>query len=558
MPKRPAVGVHERPHKRFRASPDLLSSLSDELLLRVLSYLSIQELNVCQRVSHRLQEIAGDSQLWKAAYYERFVRPRVLRLPGRKTNNSDPSNLAYSSRLSRWLDEGSLVKRGTSTNWKRQYKLRHNWSRGTCDINQIPVSSQPPTPPLLARLHDGIIYTVDSTAGLRAWSYKIERKILASIELKQFETTRSLPTSFATDMQVLNARQQRLIVGYHNGGFSVYCYDRIQYQFIHLYTHPPSSNGALSAVALSTPYILSMTEAQTLSLYKLDTASDEEDPAHFETPRLLTSLKSHTIWPPVSLALRRNGQNVVASVAYCIPTYNSAWSVGIQELHLTHDGKISSSRLASAVPLGFTLLGATPPNCTASGIEGAAHRIAPSQSPEASIRAAQTFSRPTSLSYSHPYILVSHSDNTLTLYLATSTVSDLSIGRGRRLFGHTSAVFSAHVGVRGKAVSVGTRGNEIRVWELEGATLASSPRSGVAAENLSVQVTPETKSSLLEGFVSPSGPIIVSGSRSGCRSDIDNHEWAVTKGWVGFDDENLIVLREQKHGGQALAVYDFS
>jgi hypothetical protein len=33
---------------------------------------------------------------------------------------------------------------------------------------------------------------------------------------------------------------------------------------------------------------------------------------------------------------------------------------------------------------------------------------------------------------------------------------------------------------------------------------------------------------------------------------------SVSRGWVGFDEQNVIVLREKSEGSQALVVYDFT
>ncbi|KAF4313543.1 Zinc finger CCHC-type protein [Botryosphaeria dothidea] len=198
MPKRRAEDDDQNalpPAKRGRnIASDKLSRLSDELLLRILSYVPVATLNVCQRVSKRLYAVGSDHQLWKAAYYNRFVRPRASRLPGIKDANT-LDHLHFSSKLSKWLDEANLVKRGKETNWKKQYRLRHNWSRGSCDVAEIPLSEAPPVPPILVHLHDGTIYTVDSIAGLRAWSTKKDRSLLANTSLEQDAEQTRLSTS---------------------------------------------------------------------------------------------------------------------------------------------------------------------------------------------------------------------------------------------------------------------------------------------------------------------------------------------------------------------------
>lgn len=506
-----------------RARPiDRLSRISDELLLRILAHVSVLDLTVCQRVSKRFERVAGDSQLWRTAYYDRFVLPRFHQLP--KSRRSP-----YPTKLTKWLDEGTLVERGRATNWKRQYKLRHKWAKGTCDVKEIPVATRPPTPPLLARLHDGIVYTVDSSAGLRAWSYKGDQRLIASYAFQEGGDAAAscIPTALAIDVRPPTSEKQRLAVGLDDGSYHIFHFDKALECFCPSYKQRAASNGALVAIAYASPYLLSMSESRHLSLYRLQLEGrDDAIEANSESPRLLTSLKSHTLWPPISLSLRVGDDRIVAAIAYCMPTLNSGWSAGVQELHLSTRGDIVESRLASALGHGFSL----------------ADKLS---------QPTPIFSSPTSLSYSHPYLLVSHADNTLTLYVVKSTAEQLSVGLGKRLWGHTSSVLGAHVGGRGKAVSVSTRGNEIRVWELEGSNLSRAGRR--QAEELSVQVTPEKTR-----LPSPVDTSTEKDVRIPLPADWSEQTTEVTRAHVGFDDESVVVLREHAEGRQAFAIYSFA
>jgi len=165
-------------------------------------------------------------------------------------------------------------------------------------------------------------------------------------------------------------------------------------------------------------------------------------------------------------------------------------------------------------------------------------------------------SKPTSLSYTHPYLLVSHPDNTLTLYLVSSTADALSIGIGSRLWGHTSSVSGAHVGGRGKAVSVSRRGDELRIWELEGGFASATAKRRLATGDLSVQIRAEKHST---DEIAQTGLELRSGrAAAAATADDASSELTLTRGWIGFDDENVVVLKEQSHGRQALVVYDFT
>ncbi|KAJ4289722.1 hypothetical protein N0V90_011052 [Kalmusia sp. IMI 367209] len=162
-------------------------------------------------------------------------------------------------------------------------------------------------------------------------------------------------------------------------------------------------------------------------------------------------------------------------------------------------------------------------------------------------------SKPTSMSYSHPYLLVAHPDNTLSLYLVKSTTASLSIGPGTRLWGHTSSVSGAHVGVRGKAVSVSRLGDELRVWDLEGGTASLASRKRSRNGELSVRVQPSKGSEPPEEHMNEEPKV---GLRFALEQRFDDS--AVSRGWVGFDEQNVIVLREKSEGSQTLVVYDFT
>ena len=110
----------------------------------------------------------------------------------------------------------------------------------------------------------------------------------------------------------------------------------------------------------------------------------------------------------------------------------------------------------------------------------------------------------------------------------------------------------AHVGGRGKAVSVSARGDELRIWELEGTT-----RRRLASSELSVRVQSPQKP--LHPMASLSSAIARRGDGLGLALESRTvDEMSVVRGWVGFDEENVVILREREAGSQALVVYDFT
>jgi hypothetical protein len=483
------------------------------------------------------------------------VRPRASRLPGLKGSEGISGALNFSSKASKWLDDERLVAQGAQTNWKNQTKLRHNWSRGRCAVNEIEVAENAAVPPILVQMRDSVVYMADNAEGLRAWSAKGKGRMFARLPLSKIGRHTSPPTSMALDTQSDTSTEQNLVLGFDDGSFSLYSLDTAKERFSLRFRHEPSSNGVISAVSISGPLVATMTATQLLSLYRFDDAvhgvvgNEKLRPA-----RLLHSLRSHTLWPPLSMSLRTSAANITISIAYALPTYLSGWTVGIQEVRITNEGKLLSSQLASAIEQNFAPLAfATPPMMS--------HLHPPlvgSLATSTTRELRQIHSKPTSLSYTHPYLLVSHPDNTLTLYLVTSTADKLTISAGTRLWGHTSSVSGAHVGRRGKAVSVSRRGDDLRVWELEGGFSSSSAKKRLAAGNLSVQIRPQPAQS------APAPPDdaglwnqAIAARHPGAFAIDEPGELTLTRGWIDFDDENVVVLKESQ-GRQALVVYDFT
>lgn len=433
--------------------------------------------------------------------------------------------------------------------------MRHNWSRGSCNISETRVAERPSIPPLLVRLHEDVVITVDATEGLRAWKMNGEQRLIATMPL-DIEPVHDLelaaPTSLALDTSSSD-NTLGLAIGFANGKFGTYEFDRRKPGFTLRYMHARSSNGTISAIAYASPYLLSMTDTCLLSFYRFSSETEKNTGEREQyTPRLLSSLKSHTAWPPLSLAIRVSPISIFASIAYAMPTYLAGWSVGLQELLLTPAGSVLESRLASAQTQGFIPLSTSPSRSTS---PKSRQDVSPSRDRQP--RTPQS-SRPTSLSYTHPYLLATHADNTLTLYMVNSNADDLSIGPGHRLWGHTSSVSSAHVGDRGKAVSFSKHGNELRVWELEGGISFHTNRRRMVAGQASIQVRPEKVISRAhaERDSENAGDSAVANRQ--VRFGYGNRELAITKGWVAFNEETVVVLRDQHEGSQSLVVYDFT
>ncbi|KAJ0123839.1 f-box domain-containing protein [Diaporthe amygdali] len=627
---------------------DLLSQLPSEILIRILSYLSLPHLLAIAPVSTRFRRLARDNQLWKALYYARFVLPRAMRIPGfregKLAERLKDHKLHYKGRRTLWAsgrsgglvrdaggpdgwkirlteEEEGLSKKSDSVNWKRQFKIRHNWARGKCAVEELRLGLEPEdggdnaredTPDgvdrskMLVKVVEGLAVTADRASGLRAWDLKT-REVVAQASLgdDEKETEPVQPSCIAIDDQGLEQGTLDISVGFLDGSFGVWTLSTQSKTITRRYRHEKSSNGELIGMAYSHPYLLTATEAVLISLYtfnvpektgdgedeqardtpaqaissKLKNAlsdyADEDAPTErtqLRAPYLMTSLKSYSSSPPLALSIRKTASATVASIAYTFFTRHG-WSIGIQDLHITPD-KASKNAPAITTRLAYTAPTTVSAPGLASGAQAGPHHPVGPASSSSAVPSQQTSDSatnqtqqpsnppsppppprsqhphssqgPTTLCYTHPYLLATLPDNTLILHLCTSTAAALSISPGIRLWGHTSGISDAEITARGKAVSVSSRGDEMRVWELEGRP------SGVRSRSVEVRAA------------NPAAT--VDSSRGGREHGGAEHEeqrpsggdWEERRNWVGFDDEMVIVLKEARGGRESLLVYDFT
>jgi len=107
----------------------------------------------------------------------------------------------------------------------------------------------------------------------------------------------------------------------------------------------------------------------------------------------------------------------------------------------------------------------------------------------------------------------------------------------------------------------------LRVWELEGGFGSLSARKRLAVGDLSVRVQPEiakvdtsdpTTQAGLDLINGPSANHEPNGTTTTDGPDSGPDELTLIRGWIAFDEENVVVLKEQSQGRQALVVYDFT
>lgn len=460
----------------------------------------------------------------------------------------------YSPKVSTWLGHSHLAEGENVTNWKRQYRLRHNWSKGVCRVTEVELP-QASVSPFLAKLCAGILFTADSRYGLRAWIAKNPTSCVANIPFSGPDKTPCAAPTALTAAESQHRTTIEVTVGFQDGRFSVYDFDHRTSLLCLRSSHDGSTEGSVIAMASSSPYLLMVSQNNVLSLYEMpvtpEGANKNEQAAE---PRLLMSLRADSIVAPMSLAIRISASEIISSIVYSFFHLGCGWSLGIQELRLNRDGQQIGSRLATTVDsqYGMRHMRTVLPSVELSGVQ---NRVASELSvapAEPSILHQQP---PTSMSYSHPYLLTSHADNTLTMYIVVSTSESLFVKSGERLWGHTSSVSAVHVSDRGKAVSVGSFGDEIRIWELESALSSSGRRNALRGEN-SIQITPENKRHRKSGDLDMLSHTV--GHAAQVASGDTPNKMGMLRGCVGFDDERVLLFREKGLGTPWLECYDFT
>ena len=411
-----------------------LLDFTDEVILRIFSFLDVRDLNCLETLSRRVQRLSNDDALWRTKFVDRWLRPRS----GRHSlwrNQDAQSSLSLPNSTNR-----SFLPRTDSTqsiDWKRAYRIRNNWIQGRCkkvEIQHGKLSS----PTQLCAVQHGVVFTVDMTSGLTAWS---RAGSLTSLHRHSFSATerKRTPTSIASSTN--SSKAFFLGVGFSDGSFEVFTYD-LQTGFALTSRHLCSLK-PVTSIAIVPGYVLTLHDGRLMSLYQLHNDSATSCPC-----QPLTSLRAEKDIDPISISLRKAETHLIAGLAYPVARLGLGWSVGVQELQLRLPDVFSDD----------------------SGTEGPARDVRTFET-----RTRTAFSAPlamhpnimqcpSALSYSHPYLVATLSDNTMMAYLVRSTKYNLDILAGRRLWGHTSAISGVVVDSRGKAITVSTRGDDVRIW----------------------------------------------------------------------------------------------
>jgi WD40 repeat protein len=408
--------------------------------------------------------------------------------------------------------------------WKSRFRTKTNWINGKARLHEVEVSN-PHKRPLIARVTGGLIFTA-GPLGLRAWSTTDGY----GAPLAQFHVeTTSEATCIAAETQ---GNETTVLLGFADGSCSLYAYTRFGL-WKQLSKHP-SADGPLQVVALAHPYMMTISKTKFLTIY--DLTSKRERNATSAGISLIARLQSDASFSPISISLRHTPVGFIATVAYAFSRLHSGWAIGLQELRFNSAARSSARNVSDEVlsPSEDDSLPTVEWEMITRFTSSTPLPLHP-----------QIMSPPTSLSYEHPYLISTLADNTLMSYLVTSNDQKLEITSGRRLWGHTSAVSGAEVDKRGKAVSVSSRGGEMRVWELEAVMTGVQDRTSTQVKTTA---TPSGLASALS--------CRLAGSQS-CVQEV-KQELELSRRWVGFDERQVAVLGETADHKQIMSLYDFT
>ena len=393
-------------------------------------------------VSVRFRALATDREIWKARYYDAWVTSRIRRrIPIQREEKA-----RHFAKAAQRSEHGQKLLQGGAADWKRLYKIRSNWDIGAARVREIEIAKAP-SAPAVAKVYQNMVFTVDERAGLRAWSQHDGTRVLRS----QIHIRTSAQTTCMAVGKIDG--ETSVLLGFNDGGLSLYNF-RDGQGFVMDCSHI-SLDGPLVAVALTDSHIMTISKTKFLSIYHIQPKEGIKRSRELLAP--IARLQSDASFTPVSVALRRIPGAIIASVAYAFNRLRSGWCLGLQELRLSNTGQVMNSRVTSTIE---TQVDAMPK------AEQDWELITRSTSSVPLPLHPQLMSAPTSLSYEHPFVVCSLSDNTLMSFLVLSNADSLEIHTGRRLWGHTSGVSGVQVNSRGKVVSISSRGNEIRTWEL--------------------------------------------------------------------------------------------
>ncbi|KNZ52068.1 hypothetical protein VP01_3703g1 [Puccinia sorghi] len=511
-----------------------IGQLSEEILLEVLSYLSISELLIAARISQRFNRLCDEPQLWRRIYHSLFTVDR-LKHPFSPALDQRMRGSTESRSFRTQLDRKGQRKQSQTENdlhlghtWKTLCRISLNWRRGSAGLTRItPIIEQSETPSLTSQARSTTILSPsqDPKNSTPNTIVRFHRSLLF-VARKSKPPTESFPTVYVYNLQHdLNHQQQKtsvpvgtllpdmgsynaplldgqgvteisidescgensetartakstvlVSVFYTTGQFTLYeinlssvssnAVEPMELDFRQVGLFEPSLplkssgqrkvlQGVVEIAKLHFPLLVTCSIDFHLSFFRLSWPSSTAQPRrNLQIVKLPLDLQNHSCYWPLSLNLKRSeplNERFKMTIAYPMPFYPAAWTVGLQEF----DFEITSSRSMSSLQMNTNRF------------------ITAVQQPHDKDRR-----RMTGLSLNEAVIgieqaagnvIVGRSDNTIDFFRLAALADGSTDQRRRRLlcsktlFGHTSRIGSISVDENGRCVSGAQDG--VKVWE---------------------------------------------------------------------------------------------
>ncbi|KAG0656288.1 hypothetical protein C6P46_000356 [Rhodotorula mucilaginosa] len=462
---------------KYEAMPDTRSnvlpirslegSLSEEVLLRCLSFLSAHDLVTVARVSSAWYRLAQDPQLWRNLYLT-----------------------TYASAATRRQAAFGTVPLPRSRPWRELYQISTNWRNGTARATalgtelrkavlppvpsstevvdnareavrgRLPVEPEDDDDDTLLQFHHQYIFSASRSGS--AVTVHETRPNGSSNVVGSFESTRlgvragSRPTLSEMRLDASSSFPMMMALFYSTGQYALFRLDlptsssrSRPFSAIEVYTSTSFLSDPVTTARMHWPLLVTLTDSLTLRFMRL---SGDRQSGPVEVDETETPLQSRERWSPVILSLERadgahdtRGKDDDAtthfsvSLAYSTPVFPASWTVGMQRFELAVSParlKVVRAQHATAPPAHTPW----PSTLTRTRLFGAYG------GPTAEVFAPRPRkSLVTSIEHSHPFIVTSRTDNTIDVYEVVrleAPTSSLHVVHRRTLFGHTARVSS--------------------------------------------------------------------------------------------------------------------
>jgi hypothetical protein len=391
--------------KRARSLLSSLSDFSDEVLLRVLSFLDASSVAQIDLVCQRLKRLSRDEVLWRALYARDFGRAsRRLSKPAQSA--SHPSNQRALGLLNP-VDTQAKAK-----SWRQRYQVRSNWRQGRFRATRADETAGQVIGPWRVNVSEAEVVVVDAVS-----TSQIGRLHLSSkTRPRRIQACGKdhLALQFENDLELIRVQSEE-------GKLQLKSRCKIACRPTSLFSYAHD-------------YLATLHRDGWLHTYRMIQGDSQA--------RLISVLQG-SVSGPRSLVIRKQGAEVVVSVAFLSLGILSD-TVTIQQLVIDSNEHIST-RVAHAATTTASL-----------------------RHNSYDMNAEETYAKHYgSISYCHPFLLLAHtSSNIMTLYkVSTDPNKLLSLSRGRDLVGTGASSSSCGIG-RQSRVAFGLGKAGLHVWNL--------------------------------------------------------------------------------------------